>query len=510
MTIFNLSVKQIDPTHYSKSSLDDADSKLIVVAVEYDDLDEGFLAKYDDEDDDKDILVPKHTSKSLPSAWARDALPATTVASTGFSDTLPNQILARFWDISTAAETALEVKPNLEWLTKMLHAEKDNVLSAPAGLKDTVLSTMPASTSKVDDWAVVQRTRKKLLRRKCEEYNLLPRLSPYNTRSIVHEHRNFLYCPVEKAASTFMRRFMYSIHSTNSSRILSPFEIPIQIALKYEFDTLRSMFRRGTYNFVDNSTKFLLVRDPYARLFASFVDKLSVPNNYYWKAWAVPAISHFRKSPSAQSLNCGHDVTFVEFVKYVIQSLHERDEHLRPVRDLCAPCDVEFSLIGHLETLNEDFQLLTSVLNVSITNFNFETLAEDVAEDSIRDATYSTFEFYLDLRECLSKFEMGQRLWKQMQVKGIIDDEFDFPLSREEMDKMTAGYYVHLLENARKLSRDHEKLRQQKQNAIRAAFEQVSAQDILKIVDIYSLDFEMFGYDKFPEFIVKTTGPVGT
>lgn len=366
------------------------------------------------------------------------------------------------------------------------------------------LSSPPSGLKMQTSYAAVQWARKKLMIRECEEHNLLPRRSVYRTRSIVDKERKFLYCPIEKAASTFMRRFMYSLtHSGVSQNIPSPFDTPILTALEYDFDNLRTLYIKGIYNFVDVSTKFLVVREPYSRLFSAYVDKLLTPNLFYWKMWAKPAISQFRKSPSAKALACGHDVTFAEFVKYVIDMLHDTDEHLRTVRSLCTPCEMDFTLIAHLETFSEDFLHLNKVLNITVTNFSFDTLSADVAIDSIVDSTNSAFEFYFDLQDCISKIEMGKRLWRQMQLKGIISDELDFPLSEADMSTMKPLHFVHVLDSASRKSGDPEKLRHQKQQALKAAFETVPAGDILRLIEIYSLDFEMFGYDKYPDFLVE-------
>lgn len=360
----------------------------------------------------------------------------------------------------------------------------------------------PRESTLSEEWGVVQSARVALLRSKCEKHHFFKQ-AVYRTQSILDVTRRFLYCPVEKVASTFMRRFMYSLtHNTHRRNITYPFSVNITQALKFKFAGWPVLGR----NFSDLlSNKFLLVRDPYSRLFSAFVDKLLVPNSVYWKWWAIPAISRFRKSPSAQSLRCGHDVTFAEFVKFVIRSLHKRDAHVRPVKDLCAPCEMNFTMIGHSETLPEDFQFLTSSLNVTFGDSSArENLSIAVAKDAIADSTYSAFSMYGSLQTCLTKLELAQKLWTKMQIRGIISDEISFPLSEEGVAMVTNDTFVNLLEAARLKSHDKSaKLREQKVEAMQAAYDTVPIEDLNQLAEIYSLDFEFFGYDKHPAFLSR-------
>ena len=375
--------------------------------------------------------------------------------------------------------------------------------SASAVSSEHLDASSHISTLNLTEWKSVQRDRKRLMRAKCEEHNLKPRRGMYDTKSIVDKHKNFLYCPVEKSASTFLRRFMYAlINSSRSREVSSPFDIPIETALRHSYDTLRTLFRKGIKDFVDKSVKLVVVREPFSRLFSAYVDKLLVPNSYYWEQWGTRAISRYRMSPTSQSLLCGHDVTFPEFVKYVIDTLHVSDVHLQPVNTLCSPCEIQFSVIGHVETLQSDFQYLTSVLKISVANFNAEMLAADVISDAITDSTLSAFEPYEDLQYCVSKFETCKRLWRKMQLRGIISDKIKLPLKPYEAEKVTASEFVKIIHDAQKRSsKDTDSLQLQKFQALHDAYKEVPAEDIMALVKVYYLDFEVFGYDKHPSFL---------
>jgi dermatan 4-sulfotransferase 1 len=60
------------------------------------------------------------------------------------------------------------------------------------------------------------------------------------------------------------------------------------------------------------------------------------------------------------------DISFPEFVRYVIDSWHEGaelDRHWIPQFRLCQPCQIHYDFVGHYETLHEDADAVLASLN---------------------------------------------------------------------------------------------------------------------------------------------------
>jgi hypothetical protein len=155
-----------------------------------------------------------------------------------------------------------------------------------------------------------------------------------------------------------------------------------------EFNNLESLFPKSTIheknplrmfdannladtiqNGVGNFTKFIFVRHPFERLVSAYQDKLAGDNVFYQKAVGIAIIRKYRKEPSALSLQKGHDVTFPEFVDFIVDEWKDGrvplDVHWRPVVDLCHPCSMEYDFIGKFETLDQDVDHLLQTLNES-------------------------------------------------------------------------------------------------------------------------------------------------
>lgn len=53
-------------------------------------------------------------------------------------------------------------------------------------------------------------------------------------------------------------------------------------------------------------------------------------------------------------IQSGTNVTFQEFVHYLLLEGANTNEHWTPIYDLCLPCILNYTFVGHYETLSED------------------------------------------------------------------------------------------------------------------------------------------------------------
>jgi hypothetical protein len=125
-------------------------------------------------------------------------------------------------------------------------------------------------------------------------------------------------------------------------------------------NNLNDTVKNGTGNF----TKFFFVRHPFERLVSAYLDKLARNNPIYHKILGTVIV---RKNPSRLSMEMGDDVTFPEFVNFIVDEWRDGKRHLDvhwcPVVDLCLPCDMQFHFIGKFETLNQDVDYLLRKFN---------------------------------------------------------------------------------------------------------------------------------------------------
>ncbi|XP_037662838.1 carbohydrate sulfotransferase 10 isoform X2 [Choloepus didactylus] len=106
--------------------------------------------------------------------------------------------------------------------------------------------------------------------------------------------------------------------------------------------------------------KFFIVRDPFERLISAFKDKFVHNPRFepWYKLEIAPGI--IRKYRRNRTETRG--IQFEDFVRYLGDPNHrwldlqfgDHVIHWLPYAELCAPCEITYSIIGHHETLEED------------------------------------------------------------------------------------------------------------------------------------------------------------
>ena len=105
------------------------------------------------------------------------------------------------------------------------------------------------------------------------------------------------------------------------------------------------------------SLVFTFVRHPFERLVSAFRDKfeLSRKYGYVYSRYAGKIL----KQPAGIN---SRRPTFKEFVKYLlIERLEEYNDHWLPYWLHCHMCEMEYDVIGKLETWNEDVEFITGM-----------------------------------------------------------------------------------------------------------------------------------------------------
>ncbi|XP_052068690.1 carbohydrate sulfotransferase 9-like [Mytilus californianus] len=308
----------------------------------------------------------------------------------------------------------------------------------------------------------------------------------------------FIYCGIEKAGSTFWRRLLQYIQL---SKVQTPYRIRPELANAYYVDISKSNLLE-VLGVLKSFTKFIFVRNPYTRLLSGFIDKIYSPNPYYWNKIGMNAISLARGITNA----CGHDVSFKEFVEYIIHSNNNpksrRDVHFIPAHQLCLPCYIQYDFIGKIESFEKDVLFILEKLNLTqylpvLRNFKNQSVF-----DALYDVSHTFIEFRKEASKCLSYEESLKRTWRKLQLRGIIADEINLPFPYKESENITEEKLLLTFINANKQSQTFD-LRSQKRKYLIDAFSTLSLQTLDKLADVFMIDFKIFDYNIYPSFIFQ-------
>ncbi|MBN3296001.1 CHSTE sulfotransferase, partial [Amia calva] len=201
---------------------------------------------------------------------------------------------------------------------------------------------------------ILQEIRNHTIHTVCSQKNMphsVWTLSPLQRKNVlqhilVNDKHKFLYCYVPKVACSNWKRVMKVL-----SGALENVEVNIKMDHKSDLVFLADLkpeeikYRLKTY------FKFLFVRDPMERLLSAYRNKFGEIESYQ-KKYGVEIIKRYRPSSKEST---GDDVTFVEFMHYLVDEDVERmNEHWMPIYHLCQPCAVKYDFIGSYEKLQAD------------------------------------------------------------------------------------------------------------------------------------------------------------
>ncbi|XP_059141265.1 carbohydrate sulfotransferase 11-like [Physella acuta] len=322
----------------------------------------------------------------------------------------------------------------------------------------------------------------------------------------VDHTQHYLYCPLLKVGSTFFRRVFYTMRQ--GRRLVNPYLVPINKALAAKRNVLTQILpltSPETTAFLNNATSIIFVREPFSRILSGYVDKLFAPNPYFWSQIGKYVVSKFRPEAKRKDLVCGSDVTFEEFISYLIDgeltNSSHRDAHFTPAYDQCKPCHLNYTVVGKMETFQTDVSYTLAQLGFNVSKEKLSQWSNDATHDAILDSIVSPFGWRSMVRKCMSWYEGLKRIWRKIQIRGIISMEEKFPWSRDFSERsVTIRMFTDRVKKLHAQT-DKTKLKKQRKEVVIEAFSRIKQEDLKKLVEMFRPDFQLFEYDTRPDFI---------
>ncbi|KAK7090039.1 hypothetical protein V1264_009894 [Littorina saxatilis] len=309
----------------------------------------------------------------------------------------------------------------------------------------------------------------------------------------------FQLCPIAKIGSTFWARFYQVLRESDSGTLRSPYSVPLK-----GVENIRCLNENASLPAKGNSRllKATFVREPFSRVFSAYVDKLISPNPIYWNQWGKRAMK--RDGVTSDRVRCGQGVTFRQFLRDVNARLWRENNHVIPMAGMCDPCKESFDVIGKMETFPADLNYIMSKINVTFKRDI--KLSRETKLDAIYDSIQGPFGWMNKIKACISTPEMGRRIWRKLQIRGLISSDLDYPVGEKDLTHMTVEEFNNIAAKAHDKSTDKRRLSLQKKRAFVEAFRTLSLDDVRDYVRVYQDDFDAFGYDKTPSSVFTRDG----
>ncbi|CAL8253431.1 unnamed protein product [Arctogadus glacialis] len=214
------------------------------------------------------------------------------------------------------------------------------------------------------------RGRRELLEEACLSQTRKRRvLSPDDLRHlIVDDKHGLIYCYVPKVACTNWKRVLMVL--TGDGRYSDPLAIPAHEAhVAGNLRTLSEFPAAEINRRLRSYLKFVFVREPFERLVSAYRNKFTRSyNEAFHRRYGTKIIRRHRPGARPGAAEAGADVSFREFVQYLVDPRTQREEplneHWERVHSLCHPCLIHYDVVGKYETLEPDARAVLGLAGV--------------------------------------------------------------------------------------------------------------------------------------------------
>ncbi|KAM4698899.1 carbohydrate sulfotransferase 10 [Discoglossus pictus] len=225
-----------------------------------------------------------------------------------------------------------------------------------------------ATTRSFKDWShtdLINKERLELVRNACRNASVhngsQSAISKFVLdRIFVSDKHKILFCQTPKVGNTQWKKVLIVLNGAYPSLKNIP-ESVVHDHDKNGLPRLSSYSMSDVHERLNSYFKFFIVRDPFERLTSAFKDKFVRNPRFepWYKHDIAPAIIRKYRKDRRESRG---GLQFQDFVRYLGDPNHRFLDlqfgdyiiHWVTYVELCAPCDINYDVIGHHETLEED------------------------------------------------------------------------------------------------------------------------------------------------------------
>ncbi|KAM4013659.1 carbohydrate sulfotransferase 14 isoform 2-T2 [Anomaloglossus baeobatrachus] len=215
-----------------------------------------------------------------------------------------------------------------------------------------------------EEQRILREIRNRTLRRVCgqERARSVWALPPAPRRTllrhiIVNDKYKLLYCYVPKVACSNWKRVLKVLDGR-----LGSVDVRLKMDHRNDLVFLADLSAEQIRHRLQHYYKVLFVREPLERLLSAYRNKFGEIKEYQQR-YGQEIVRRYRQ-PEAAAASKGDDVTFPEFLQYLLDEDEEKmNEHWMPIYQLCQPCAVPYDFIGTYERLREDANRVLDAIN---------------------------------------------------------------------------------------------------------------------------------------------------
>ena len=311
----------------------------------------------------------------------------------------------------------------------------------------------------------------------------------------VNTELNMVGCAIPKVGSTYMKRLTSPNHDSNPN--FNKEERPTM----EKFKPTKKKYIFNTYK------KFLMVRDPYDRLWSAYTSKILQARDGEFQLINRDIIKTIRKTLSKKEKKCSDDVSFFEYVRYIIYCFRRNidfNPHWETYRRLCHPCMVDYDIILHLENFDSEVHYLLDSVGVEESQQKLRTYSSSSVDSMIEAACRLNTKM-----RCQDIDEIVEKNYQYLSIEGVVDPVKDreeiMPLLKSWISKGKSQGCVETFKRkfAVYSEKDRAEIIKSRKRQVRIkAYAELGEKEHQMLQEIYEADFKLFGYN--PKFGTKS------
>jgi hypothetical protein len=158
-----------------------------------------------------------------------------------------------------------------------------------------------------------------------------------------------------------------------------------------------------------------------------------------------------------------------------------------------------------MESFREDmFPVLENLQLENAIPFLEDGLKEKSVFDALEDSIFSPYSWRKDILRCMGWHEALQRIWRKLQMRGLIGMDKTFPLTRYASARISKEMFLETAKSAWRSS-NSSKLKKQKSEVFIEMYRSVPVDVLKHFAANFELDFHLFDYDPSPKEIFDRT-----
>ncbi|KAK3609471.1 hypothetical protein CHS0354_020405 [Potamilus streckersoni] len=317
--------------------------------------------------------------------------------------------------------------------------------------------------------------------------------------------KDVCFCKVPKSGSTFWGRALYMISHPEQAE-----EIETYYGMEVHGELFYRKAKPCTDSMINNAHSFMVTRDPWSRLYSSYIDKVYLEKFGEFTAELLQIENRMSGREKDSNVSVENEcqsraVSFEIVLRYVVatslSTKYELDPHFAPVALLCNPCRHHYAFFIKQERLNVETNFALDFLEVSgrLRSRLDMTDEGNYIEATVPNLVMTTITaFERNKRSCLTKNDIYQRIWNVLQIQGLVSEELDFP--KEVFDNQESSVQIARALTDYVLQNRLETIAAGKQRTkfLEKAYAQVNQYVLRKVQGIFAMDFLLFEYGVNP------------